>query len=141
MITATRVIRWGRHYELGIGIIDKQHQHLFELLNRLHDQWQSNAPQRTLVATLSALIESASAHFQTEEDLMEQHGYASRSSHKYEHDTLGRKVTEFQQNFEDGRAVLDETFFGYLADWLRNHVLVTDRPMCNAFLGKNRSNG
>ena len=131
MPVTTRLMRWGQHYQLGIKQVDLQHQQLVELINQLNMAFHAGDDRATLSAILSELVTFAAAHFQTEEDLMEEHHYQGLDLHKAEHDALARQAAEFQRAFDAGSVELSESMLEFLSDWLRNHVIVADRRMGN----------
>jgi hemerythrin-like metal-binding protein len=127
-----RLIRWGRHYELGIETLDEQHEGMTTLLNLLYAQWLDNGPRKELEATLKKLLRAVREHFRTEERFMAKHQYDRLASHRIEHKTFAAEVAAFERAFRQGDASLDEAQLRSLANWLRNHLVVSDRPMSDA---------
>jgi hemerythrin len=138
-MATSRLIRWGPHYQLGNPSLDRQHQELIELLNRLYTQWQQGVPRASLAAALRALVAAIRAHFRTEEQLMARHRYAGLDTHKAEHRSFAREVTAFERDFRTGRAHLDQALFDHLAAWLRHHLLASDKPMGEAIGRRGRA--
>jgi len=132
MTTGTHVIRWGRHYELGIETVDRQHEELTDLLNSLYKQWQDEDPRSVLEATLDRLARAFRKHFRTEEQLMAKHRYLRLGSHKAEHDAFAAEIAALQEGCQKGERSLDEEQFRNLANWLRTHLVVSDKPMSEA---------
>jgi hemerythrin len=129
MVSPTLVIRWGKHYELGHKKLDGEHEDLIDLLNSLYSLWQEGAPRITLQASLDALVADLLAHFRSEERFMARHHYVRLKSHKAEHDGFAAKLRAFQRAFRKNEVSLTEAMFRQIAAWLRNHLLVSDKPL------------
>jgi hemerythrin-like metal-binding protein len=136
MTSSRPLIRWGTHYQLGHEAIDRQHEDLIEILNTLYADWNEGAPRAVLAARVGALVSAVLSHFQTEEQLMTGLNYAGRESHKQEHDSFAAEVSSFQNAFRAGDAHLEDEVFEHLATWLRNHLIVIDKPMAAALRGR-----
>ncbi|MCP5120716.1 MAG: hemerythrin family protein [bacterium] len=139
MAVTARLLRWGRHYRLGIKQVDLQHEQLVELLNQLNAALHAGDDRSILGAKFGELTEAVAAHFQDEEQLMEQLAYDGYDSHKTEHDSLASQVLEFRRDFDAGRAELTESRMIYLSDWLRDHIIVADKRMGEFMREKQRA--
>jgi hemerythrin len=129
MVSPTLVIRWGKHYELGHQKLDGEHEELIDLLNSLYSLWQEGAPRITLQASLDALVADVLAHFRSEERFMARRHYVRLKPHKAEHDGFAAELRAFQRAFRKNEVSLTESMFRHIAAWLRNHLLVSDKPM------------
>ena len=129
MTTTARLFRWGAYYETGVEEVDRQHQEVAGLLNDLYEAWLRDAPRKELRDRLGALIIAVTVHFDTEERIMAEHGYPDLELHRSEHNFLANHVTGFHQELEVGTAEFSESMMGYLKDWLRNHILVSDKRL------------
>jgi len=127
--TATRLLKWGSHYHLGIEQIDEEHERLALLLNELYLNHRNEEPRSLLGRGLREFIAANAEHFAAEEELMLRIDYPKAPDHKAEHERLARQVTEFQADFEAGRSQLTESMMLDLKDWLRDHMLVSDRRL------------
>ncbi|MCW5982680.1 MAG: hemerythrin family protein [Bryobacteraceae bacterium] len=127
--TMRGLLRWGGHYRVGIGEMDRDHEALIELLNRLDEQFRNGENAEALQATLRRLVTEAQTHFRMEERLMKRLAYPRKDAHKAQHDFLIGHVAEFQREFEAGKAELTESVMTYLRDWLRDHLLVSDKQL------------
>jgi hemerythrin len=118
---------WDDKYSLKMKEVDEQHQHLFELINRLHEAVVTGEERTTLAEILDELIDYTVEHFQTEEKLFEEHNYPEYDMHKKEHDDLTKKVLELQTQFGEGSATISFEVLDFLNDWLLNHTLHSDQ--------------
>ena len=129
MATTTRLFRWGAHYKIGVAQIDREHQQVADLLNELHDAWLDGAPRSDLSGRLKSLAEAVTVHFEAEEKIMAERGYPGLPIHRSEHAFLLTHVADFRQGFENGTTEFTESVMSYLKDWLRDHILISDKRM------------
>ncbi len=134
MPTTARLLRWGAHYRLGFDVIDAQHENVAARLNDLYAAWQDGAPRGELGKGLGTLIAAVAEHFESEEKMMREHGYPGAATHAAEHEFLVRYVLEFQREFEEGQKNISDPVMRYLKDWLRDHILLSDRRMAEYIL-------
>ncbi|MEK7190788.1 MAG: fumarate/nitrate reduction transcriptional regulator Fnr, partial [Pseudomonadota bacterium] len=63
---------WDPVYRIGIDVIDRQHQKLFDISNRFYDAWRRHARRAVLCRIFDELLEYTGYHFAEEERLMQQ---------------------------------------------------------------------
>jgi len=117
-------VQWGPRYEVGIEVIDGQHRHLLELINRLQDALCAGSEIEQLVESLRELVRYTEHHFATEERLMDEVG-ASAERHRGEHQHLLEGLMRFTVRL-DTASVSESSHF--LQDWLFRHIDEVDRP-------------
>lgn len=117
-------VQWGPRYEVGIEVIDGQHRHLLELINRLQDTLSTGSEIEELVESLRELVRYTEHHFATEERLMDEVG-ASAERHRSEHQHLLEGLMRFTVKL-DTASVSESSHF--LQDWLFRHIDEVDRP-------------
>jgi hemerythrin-like metal-binding protein len=76
---------------------------------------------------LSDLLSYTAFHFATEEKLFQEYVYPDYPLHKKEHDNLSNKVKAFISDFRTGKIALTIDVMNFLKDWLRNHILGSDK--------------
>jgi hemerythrin-like metal-binding protein len=118
---------WGEKLKIGIGQIDEQHQELVNMINALHRAMKLKMGAKEAGQILTRLADYTVYHFENEETLFATHQYPDRVVHKEYHDRLVGQVVEFKQDFEAGRAALSMDLMQFLTDWLRNHIMKTDK--------------
>jgi hemerythrin-like metal-binding protein len=126
---------WGPMFKLGFGDIDQQHQHLVEIVNELHDAMVKK-DRAAVSKVLNELVGYTVSHFAFEEKLMDQYGISTAAAHKAEHKKLVAEVSAFKTKFDTGSAAVTIELMGFLSDWLRNHILKTDRGLVQELLSK-----
>jgi hemerythrin len=70
------------------AIIDQQHRELVNMLNRLNDAVKNNESREDIYRIIDEVIAFTAFHFETEEQLMVQSGYADIEWHKDKHKQL-----------------------------------------------------
>jgi hemerythrin len=121
-------IRWSEAMSVGVPRLDRDHQILIGLINRI-DQAQDdeNTRNRVLPEVLAILIAYTVFHFNREEKVMEACGYPDLSTHREEHVLLTREVQELQRRFRRGDPQLGrDEILSFLVGWLNHHILLQD---------------
>jgi hemerythrin-like metal-binding protein len=129
------LFHWDEFFRVNIGVIDMQHQKLVSMVNELHQAMVTGSGKDKLGAILSNLIKYTRDHFATEERLMQSHAYPDFLPHKSEHEHLCGMVVDFQRRFLSNEVGLTIEVMDFLKDWLRNHILGSDKrysPFLNA---------
>ncbi|WP_321492000.1 bacteriohemerythrin [uncultured Desulfobacter sp.] len=125
--TINDLMPWGRRLALNIPEIDKQHKELVSMVNELHRAMRMKTGSREAGAILTRLANYTVYHFEYEEKLFDTHGYPDTVAHKKIHKDLVAKVLAFTKEFEQGRAALSMDLMKFLTDWLKNHIMKTDK--------------
>ncbi|SDU35810.1 hemerythrin [Pseudomonas pohangensis] len=118
-------IVWGKQYEIGIGVIDNQHQRIVEYINELDRISSLAAPREAVKEVFDNLIDYTFSHFAFEEALMEEAGYQDVDVHRLSHETFTRQITAIQQRFDQGDAVIEQ-LSEVLLQWLLVHIANDD---------------
>ena len=113
---------WQAELEIGIDVIDQQHQRIVALINQLAEA----TGRDDQAAVLEELVDYTLSHFAFEEELLEESGYTFGPAHKRVHDMFVRRVGEYRMRFEAGEDITTE-LKGMLARWLFNHIRSDDK--------------
>lgn len=118
---------WQDIYQTGDADIDKQHQEVFMLAERL-----ANSSHKTDLAKNSeALLQAVKEHFAEEEMLMSQSAFKNQQKHSQEHQLMLEKLQQIAQKMssdEHLQAMIDE----FMDVWGK-HILRADQAF-SAFL-------
>jgi hemerythrin len=109
--------------------VDRQHENLTDLLNCLNEAWRTGKSHDVLLFRLDQLLAAVGAHFRDEEQIMIENEYPDLDLHKAEHDFLLEQVLQFRTQFAAEEAELTESMLDFLRDWLRDHILISDRRL------------
>jgi len=129
-------IIWKDEYSVGIEKIDRQHQHLFEIINKIIDRSDSDAGTDIVSETIMEMVNYAREHFTDEESLMRQYDYPNLEAHKKEHNYFIDTTAEFAVDFMDNGNTSGDEIAEFLSIWLTNHILKTDMKYKELLLEK-----
>jgi hemerythrin len=128
-------IQWQASFEVGVKMIDDQHQLLVKMINDLHAAMQKAEDRRVLEKMISRLGVYAAMHFAREERYFDQYAYPDRETHIKVHDDFEDQVNRFEEDFKAGKQDLSMEVIGFLSNWLVTHITKTDKkfgPFLNA---------
>ncbi len=118
-------LRWSPELEIGISVIDSQHERIVEYINKVEIAHLHHS-QQELLEVLDELVDYTLSHFAFEETLMEEAGYPFVKAHKKVHSLFTRRVSAYQQSAKAGEDVTEELMHT-LKSWLVNHIKHDDR--------------
>ncbi len=121
------LIAWDDALGVNIGIVDKQHKKLVEMVNQLYKAMKTGQGNSMMGAIFLDLIDYTANHFATEEKFMQAKNYPGFEEHKKEHENLVARVLELKSKFEKGEKVFSSDVFNFLKGWLINHIQGTDQ--------------
>ena len=119
---------WHSRFETGITSIDRQHQDLFEAINRAAASAKTAPSPQVTQASLDYLLNYTFKHFQLEESFMREHGYPGLISHMAEHAQLAlliQKAQALHSKLTDPGAITGDVAV-LIWDWLQEHIVVMD---------------
>ncbi len=121
------LINWTESLSVNVAVFDMQHQRLISVINELHDAMRQGKGKDVLGKTISSLSSYTVIHFKTEERYFEQFEYPDAASHRQKHDSFVRKISDFREAFEKGRLGVSIEVMNFLRDWLKHHIMETDK--------------
>lgn len=121
------LVEWNNNFSVQNDAMDGQHQHLFELLNNLHEAMGKGKGRETLPELFEGLVQYTKVHFGDEESLMKKHDYPGFVIHKRQHDDLITQATELQNKFLAGDFSVSMKTRDFLKDWLVEHIKGSDQ--------------
>ena len=118
---------WISSFATGLEPVDSQHKKLVEMLNTLFEAMNERKGAEVVGVILDEMLDYAENHFVAEEALFEKYEVADRVQHKKEHDLFRAQLDRFQENRRAGRIQLTVEVAVFLKDWLKHHILQSDR--------------
>jgi hemerythrin-like metal-binding protein len=125
-IIPANILKWTPEYSVHFAEIDREHQSLFGLVNRLHEAMLAGRGREILGSLLAELTKYTMNHFANEEKLMAAVHYPEMFAHIQLHEGLRRRVKEVGARFERGETAITIEVTLFLSDWLKKHVMVAD---------------
>jgi hemerythrin-like metal-binding protein len=127
---------WKDEYSVGVERIDRQHQHLFEIVNKLVERPSSPEDSGVFSEILAEMVSYAREHFTDEEELMQEYGYPEIELHKKQHAYFIDTTAELSISFMDNKRTATEEITEFLILWLTTHVLKSDMKYKEFFKAK-----
>ena len=124
------LLAWSDELSIGDHDIDRQHQALVKLLNRLRQALESRAPAEEIAAQLGEIKRHTEWHFRYEEGLMDEHDLKGADAHKMLHESLLADLDDVVADFSGGKYdQLEDLLQNYLKFWLLDHITHVDRGL------------
>ena len=121
------LVEWNDSFSVQNAEMDKQHQHLFWLLNQLHDAMGKGKGRGILPNVLDELLQYTQVHFAAEEALMQKHNYPGFVIHKRQHEDLIARVAKLHKQFLVGDFSASMQTRDLLKEWLSEHIKGSDQ--------------
>ncbi len=126
-------ISWSEHFSVNVKRIDDQHKTLVEKINALHSALVADKGREAQKSVIEAMVDYASAHFETEEEYMRRFKFAGYQNHKIEHERFTAKALELKERINNSAFVLTLEILNFLKNWLQEHILGTDKEYSKHF--------
>src|SRR5471030_1293118 len=134
------LFEWNDSLKLGIAVVDRQHERLVGIINRLHEATMEGRGTDIIGEIMDELIIYTATHFSMEEKYFDQFDYPDAEEHKREHEALIEKVAAFANDFEkaprSARSALAKELLQFLQLWWRFHMMETDSKFVTLFKEK-----
>ncbi len=129
-------IKWNDEYSVGVAEIDRQHQKLVGMINRLISEQKVLTDSSTIAEMLTEMTDYAQEHFRAEEFLMSKYGYQFKDQQARQHEEFIVKTQEFYSVSDIGSNILSKALLDYLSSWLVQHILEEDMKYKDFFNSK-----
>jgi hemerythrin len=118
-------------YKIGVELIDKQHEKLFELADKaymlLKDEFALDKYDK-IVHIIEDLKDYTVFHFKSEEEYMESINYKRIFTQKIEHNEFVKKLEGIDlRNIDENQDESLVKMLNFLNDWLTEHILKNDK--------------
>jgi hemerythrin-like metal-binding protein len=121
------MLEWKEELSVGIKSIDDQHKILIGLVNTLSDGIAAGKGKDILEKLFDDIVKYTVTHFAYEKNFFETHKYPDTAAHLAEHDALVKQALELQGKFKAGNTSISLSTQKFLMDWLKNHIMGTDK--------------
>lgn len=133
-------MEWSDDLSVAVYEIDEQHKVLVRFINELHDAVAGGRGDTAVGDIMAGLVNYTVYHFFSEESLMESCGYPDYEQHRKEHINLTSKTMDLFMQCQSDRTALSDQVLFFLKDWLRNHIMVSDRKLAPFLKGNKAEN-
>lgn len=125
------IFQWNKKFETGLAEVDKQHQHLVNVINDFSKlATRGDVSLGDLTDVFNELASYTQYHFSEEEKLMAEIAIDERHTgdHMKRHNEFLQAVLDLHQDMVMGREDAKGKLLTFLTDWLVHHIL--DCDMC-----------
>ena len=125
-------IDWSAQYEVGVKLIDHDHQKLVGLLNQVVSAANFNMGESYVQSVIGDLIDYTKYHFEREEGLMKESNYPDLEAHLDQHRQMIEQVETFAKKINERPNCEEDVcmeVYRYLKLWLINHITHTDKEL------------
>ena len=128
--------KWTKDLETSIPLVDREHQKLVELLNKLYNAMKRGEGTEVVGEIIGSLKRYTQTHFKNEEKLFEKLGYPKIDEHIKIHNNFVAKIVEFEREFNSGSVALSIDIMNFLRSWLKDHIAGDDQAYARYFKDK-----
>lgn len=129
----TTLIQWDESYSVNVEEIDRQHQRLIALYNKLHEAMTRGKGNEILGAIFDELVDYTETHFKDEEGYFYAINYPGTQGHIREHEAFIKRLSELREKFQAGTAFLTVETLAFMRNWLNEHIKGTDKQYMSYF--------
>ena len=127
-------IEWSDALLTGVAEMDQQHHILVDTLIEARTKLTGDGTGPLFERITRDLLAYAIYHFNTEEQLMQQHGYAvaapeDAARHLAAHRHFSERVVELRTAARLGNMGSKTALLTFLQDWLVDHILTIDKRL------------
>lgn len=126
-------ISWQNDYSVGVVLIDEQHKHFVDLLNKLTDAFYKGEGVELLEEIFKELFDYAGYHFATEEKYFIEFNYEGTLSHVAEHQRFVTELTKMYEESKKDNLKTTVQLVDFMEDWLVHHVQTVDKLYTKCF--------
>jgi len=120
-------LNWDPQYSVHVKSLDQDHQHLFAIVNQLHEAVHSRRGKQVLQPVLAELLAYTLRHFGREEAIMRSCAYPRLRAHMEQHRIFTAQVEQFSKQYSAGVAAVTAEVLDFLTEWLSSHILDSDQ--------------
>jgi hemerythrin len=107
---------------IGIGIFDREHSALHDILNALQKEIEGRRDDDATGALLTDLARGIEAHFKSEEAMMEASKYPGLMLHAMKHQRLIEQLQALRARYNRDRTIMNKHSLNFLRDWFATHI-------------------
>lgn len=127
------LMSWTEDLVVGEEVLDREHQQLVELANRLGRCIMDRSADHDILSVLNRLVNFADDHFTYEEGIMDRSNYPWFKEYRQEHEAFIQKLLAFIEDIEEHGMKPTAEAFLHLKERMVDHITHQGR-MVGAYL-------
>ena len=124
---------WKEEYELGIEIIDLQHQEFVSALNDLYLAIKEDNVKERISKILEEINDYSEFHFKTEENYFDEFNYDGAAEHKAKHQEFRDRFAEIKEKYKNDEISMTFELTDFMENWLLEHLDGMDKKYVACF--------
>ncbi|MDQ6995757.1 MAG: bacteriohemerythrin [Mariprofundaceae bacterium] len=130
------IFPWNTNFEIGIAMIDEQHQKLVHLVNKVANHFILFSEPNMIHDVLNELSDYTIYHFQSEEKIWDEFlpEESETIQHQHAHQNFIDRIMNFREKDLLSNEKISHELLTFLTHWLSFHILDEDRYMGNIVL-------
>ncbi|MHB1038603.1 MAG: bacteriohemerythrin [Pirellulales bacterium] len=120
----TAYVTWKKFYSVGNPSLDAQHKQVIGIINDLYEAMGEGKDQALVQPILDRLLQYTVAHFDHEEQIMQESNYPDFAQHKALHDEIRQKTIALHEHAD---LVTGKDLLRFLKDWWLGHIQGQDK--------------
>lgn len=120
------LLNWSQGYSVNDALLDRQHEKLFEILNRAYEYVMNSAEVDCVLPMIDELSEYTRYHFTAEEQYMRDKGFIGLAGHIEKHKEFTHTIESLRSRYHDNDLEVARELIIILGEWLLGHVLRED---------------
>jgi len=121
------VIKWRESYETGVEEMDNEHKTLIDIINQLYQMQREKKSYEELKGIYNRLLQYTENHFQHEEKLLEESGYAQYKEQCQSHVDFIEKLKDLKEDLLSAKESSAPVVYKFLREWWLNHIVGMDK--------------
>lgn len=136
----TSKLKWNDRFNLGVAVIDKAHQRLFSIVQKMIDLNENEKDRQWICEEgIKYFKNYAGKHFAEEEAYMQSINYSGYEAHKRVHDDMKNKtLPALEKDMLDSEYSVESVqhFLGICIGWLTGHIMLEDHAITGKISNK-----
>ncbi len=129
-------IEWTDELLTGVGVMDRQHRVLIDVLGELQQGCRPATGARPFDDITRDLLAYAIYHFETEERLIERYGYdrvqaQETQQHLQQHREFSQRLVQLRAQAHSDEHASQHQLASFLKEWLAQHIGTADQRLAS----------
>lgn len=119
-------ISWSEDFAVGVDYLDREHQHIFGLIDRIDDAAATGLTGGQVNMLIAELVVITRRHFEVEERYMLEISCPDYERHAGVHRRMLERLDEHAARIQSAGGKIHDEFLLFLHKWLTAHIGVSD---------------
>lgn len=121
-----RPLQWGDGLRSGHPLIDRQHEQLLSIINRIVHNGHHTHDRALMQSLLDLAVRTLREHFETEDALLRRIRFPAAEQHFAQHHWLMQTAETLAERYRSGEALIGEVLDFFVDDLMQRHMMRDD---------------